>query len=180
MYKSPKPRQPPSAAGVLVICLTLGTALLAVLTLRGDVGKPVEQSAAPAADWPTPRAALSTMAAPFTDGHIQFVLQSIEPLEAPGAPAEPIQVIVVGLTNTGTSPQVVSFNDQRLLGDQGREFSPDPVVLAQLNNGKEAVLLPPGGTATMRIPFALPINTESVAVAHHAGTHVPGAAVPAR
>ncbi len=163
-----------------MICLTLGTALLAVLTLRGDVGNPVEQSAAPAAVWPTPRAALSTMAAPFTDGHIQFVLQSIEPLEAPGARAEPIQVIVVGLTNTGTSPQLVSFNDQRLLGDQGREFSPDPVVLAQLNNGKEAVLLPPGGSATMRIPFALPINTESVAVAHHAGTHVPGAAVPAR
>ena len=160
-----------------MICLVLGTALLAVLTLRGEVGKSVEQSAAPAADWPITAAAKTNTAAPFVDGHIQFVVQSIEPLEAP---AEPIQVIVVALTNTGTSLQLVSFNDQRLLGDQGREFSPDPVLLTQLNNGKEAALLAPGGTATMRIPFALPINTEPVAAVLHAGPQMPGVAVPSR
>jgi hypothetical protein len=122
-------------------------------------------------------AASSNTAAPFVDGQIQFLVHSIEPLKAP---PEPIQIIVVALTNTGTSLQLVSFNDQRLLGDQGREFSPDPVLLTQLNNGKAAVLVPPGGTATMRIPFALPINTEPVAVVLHAGPRVPGVAVPSR
>jgi len=122
-------------------------------------------------------AASSNTAAPFVDGQIQFLVHSIEPLKAP---PEPIQIIVVALTNTGTSLQLVSFNDQRLLGDQGRKFSPDPVLLTQLNNGKAAVLVPPGGTATMRIPFALPINTEPVAVVLHAGPQVPGVAVPSR
>lgn len=133
--------------------------------------KPIEQSASPAAS-------SSSTARPFVDGQIQFLVESIRPLEAPDAQAEPIQVIVVGLANTGASPQLVYFNDQRLLGDQGGEFSPDPLLSKRLNNGKVAVLLPPGGKATMTIPFALPINTEPVAVQLHAGPEIPGVAFP--
>ncbi len=108
-------------------------------------------------------------------------MQSIQPLEAsPGAQAGSIQVVKVGLLNTGDSPQLVSFDDQRLLGDQGREFPPDPELLPQLNSGKVAALLPPGGEATVTIPFALPTNTEPVAIALHAGPQIPGVAVPSR
>lgn len=123
--------------------------------------------------------ATSAMGTPFQDGQIEFLVESIEPLDvSPEPPSLWFQVVTVRMTNTGASPQLVYFNDQRLLGDQGGEFSPDPLLSKRLNNGKVAVLLAPGGKATMTIPFALPINTEPVAVQLHAGPEIPGVAVP--
>lgn len=161
------------AGRVLLACLVAVTAVMIVLAFR-DENNSVERSAAPVAS-------SAGMSAPFVDGQLQFSVQTIESSEAPlGAQSGPVHVVVVSVTNTGSSPQLVSLNDQMLLGDQGREWPPDPELLTQLNNGKQRVLLAPGDAMTIRLPFVLPVNTEPVAVALKAGPELPGVPIPAR
>lgn len=179
LYTPPRKSGPSlsaAAMGALAICLVTVAALLFISLEEHD--KSIEQRAAAVESSPTPAAASSNTATPFVDGQIQFLVQSIQPFGAPPAQGELIQVVEVRLANMGSSPQLVRFNDQRLLGDQGREFPPDSVLLMELNNGKEAVLLPPGGNATVWIPFVLPIGTEPVAVEFHAGPQIGGVALP--
>lgn len=161
------------AARCLLAVLLFATVTLIIFAIQKD-GAPVEQAASPVAS-------SSATAEPFVDGQIRFLVESIKPLGAsPGMDTGEVHVVVVELKNTGLSPQLVSFDDQRLLGDQGREWSPDAELLKQLNGGKRAVLLPPGGEATMRIPFALPVDTEPVAVVLKAGPELSGVPVPSR
>lgn len=168
--------------GVLLGCLMVAMLALSILAFQrqgATTEKAAAAAAAAAASPVTEVADLSTTSVPFLDGQIQFVVQSIRPLEATQAmQTETVQVVRVGVTNTGATPQLVSFADQLLLGDQGRELAPDPALLPQLNNGKVAVLLPPDGDATMSIPYIVPIGTKPVAITLHAGPEVPGVALP--
>lgn len=167
--------------GVLLGCLVVAMLALSILAFQrqGATTEKAAAAAAAAASPVTEVADLSTTSVPFLDGQIQFVVQSIRPLEATQAmQTETVQVVRVGVTNTGATPQLVSFADQLLLGDQGHELAPDPALLPQLNNGKVAVLLPPDGDATMSIPYIVPIGTKPVAITLHAGPEVPGVALP--
>ena len=120
------------------------------------------------------------MGTPIQDGPIEFLVESIKPVDvSSGSRPVWMQLVKVRLTNTGTAPRSVSPQDQRLIADGGDEYSADPVALSALNeSGGSPVLLEPGDTATMSVPFANgPGDPKPAMVVLHAGPLTPGVAV---
>ena len=125
-----------------------------------------------------PPTATTTMGKPVQDGQIEFLVESIRPLQvSPGPPPVSVQVVKVRMTNTGTSPQLVASRDQVLVDNRGQEYSPDPLS-AELGTGQDAVIdLQPGETQTVSLPFDVVPDAKPTAVVLHAAPRTPGVEV---
>ena len=121
------------------------------------------------------------MGTPIQDGPIEFLVESLTLTDASSAvtPSAWKQLVKVRLTNTGTAPQSVSPIDQRMIDAAGSKYHPDPVALGGVNeSGVSPLLLQPGETATMTLPFANgPGDPKPAMVVLHAGPNTPGVVV---
>lgn len=162
------------AGGALAATLAVCGVLIGIVTSRlHDQSVEVPTGANPTAT--------VTMDKPISDGPIEFLVESVKPLEvAPDAPAEQFQVLTLKLTNTGPSTQSVSPSDQVLIDDRGHEYHLDPVMASHLNDDQGAIELQSHAIATMELPFDVPADAVPMSVVLHAGPLTPGVAVTLR
>nr|MCH9728071.1 DUF4352 domain-containing protein [Actinomycetes bacterium] len=116
---------------------------------------------------------------PVQDGQIEFLVESIRPLQvSPGPPPVSVQVVKVRMTNAGTSPQLVARQDQVLVDNRGQKYPPDSLVSPELGTAQEAMIdLQPGDTRTVSLQFYVAPDAKPTAVVLHAGPRTPGVEV---